>query len=93
MTSTVERAAARHGGERVADERRLAEAAGRDQEHLLAGRQIGDQPIQLDDPVGERRRRHDLAVDEGILHYGESYNGYMISRNGGSEELVEELVN
>ena len=79
-----QRAAPRHGGERVADERRLAVPARRDQEDLLAGGEIGDQPIQLDDPVRERRRRHDLAVDEGVLHYGKSYNGYMIPRNGES---------
>ena len=81
-----QRAALRHGGERVADQRRLAVSARRDQEDLLAGGEIGDQPIQLDDAVREGRRGHDLAVDEGILHYGSSYNGYMIRRNGGSWE-------
>ena len=53
--------------QRLAHQRRLAVAARRDQEHLLAGGEVGDQPIELDDAVGERRARDDLAVDEGVV--------------------------
>ena len=70
MTSTRQRAAARHRRQRVADQRRLAVAPRRDQEDLLGGGEVGHQPVELDDAVDERRRRHDLAVDEWVLHYG-----------------------
>ena len=53
----------------MADQRRLAVAARRDQEDLLARRQVGDQAVELGDAVDERRRRDDLAVDERVLHY------------------------
>ena len=36
---------------------------------------------QLVDAVDERRRRHDFAVDERILHYVEQCNGYASERN------------
>ena len=55
----------RRGG--LVDERRLAVAARRDQEDLLAGREVGRQPLELDIAAHERRRRHDLAVDEGVV--------------------------
>ena len=72
----------RHGRQRVANQRGLAVPAGRDEEHLLAGRQVADQPVQLVDAVDERRGRHDFAVDEWVLHYGISYNEYGLYRNG-----------
>ena len=61
-----QRAPPGHGRERPPDQRRLAVAAWRDEEDLLGRRQIADQPIELGDAVDERRRRHDLAVDERI---------------------------
>ena len=71
-----QRAAARHGRERAADQRRLAVPARRDEEDLLAGGEVGDQPVELGDPVDERRGRHDLAVDERVAGYGEHGNDY-----------------
>ena len=75
-------AAARHRGERAADQRRLAVAARRDQKDLLGSGQIADQPVELRDAVHEGGGRHHLAVDEGILHYGNRRIRYVISRNG-----------
>jgi hypothetical protein len=54
--------------QRLSHQRRLAIAPWRDQEHLLAFGQVGDQAIELEHPVRERLERHDLAVDEGVLH-------------------------
>ena len=57
----------------VADERRLAVAARRDQEDLLARGQVGAQALPLALTVGERLAGDDLAVDEGIagIHYAD----------------------
>ena len=64
-----QRAAPRHRGERVADQRRLAVAARRDQEDLLAGGEVADQPVELDHavrrtppPARPRRRRTDCPL-------------------------------
>ena len=54
----------------MADERRLPVPPRRDEKHLLARGEIADEPIELGDAVHERGDRHDLAVDEGIVHYG-----------------------
>ncbi len=64
-----ERAAPRHRRERVPDQRRLAVAARRDEEDFLRRREVGDQAVELDHPVDERRRRNHLAVDERVAHY------------------------
>ncbi len=54
----------------VADQRRLAVAARRDQEDLLAGGEVAAEPLALVLAVGEGRRGDDLAVDEGVVaHY------------------------
>ena len=42
--------------QRLADERRLAVAPRRDEEHLLAGHEVPDQPVQLDGAVDELER-------------------------------------
>src|SRR4029453_4951015 len=55
-------------GEGAADQRRLAVAPRRDQEHFLAGQQVGGEAFQLVFAIDEGRRRHDFAVDEGVLH-------------------------
>ena len=62
-----ERAAPGQRGERLADQRRLAVAARRDEEDLLAGGQIADQPVELGLAVDEGRGRDDLAVDERVV--------------------------
>jgi 4'-phosphopantetheinyl transferase EntD len=62
--------------QRLADQRRLAVAARRDEEDFLAGREVADQALELHHPVDEPGRRHDLAVDEGILGYVDHRNGY-----------------
>ena len=71
-----ERAAPRHRRERVPDERRLAVAPRRDEEHLLRRREVADQPLQLDGAVDERRGRHHFAVDERVVHYVNSRSRY-----------------
>ena len=76
-----QRAAARHHRERAPDERRLAVAPRRDQEDLLGRGQIGDQPVELGDAIGEGRRRHDLAVDERVLRYVKHRNRYAVYRS------------
>ena len=58
---------ARQAAHHVADQRRLAVAARRDQEHLLAGGQVAAEPLALVLAVGERRRGDDLAVDERVV--------------------------
>ena len=73
-----QRAAARHRRERASDQRRFAVPARRDQEDLLAGVEIGDQPVELGDPIDERRRRHDFAVDERVAGYGEHGSDYVV---------------
>ena len=67
----------------VAHQRRLAVAARRDQEHLLAGGQVAAQPGALVLAVGERRRGDDLAVDERVVwrHYVIIRNDYVKQRN------------
>jgi hypothetical protein len=65
----------------VPNEGRLAVPARRDEEDLLAGRQIGDEAVELDDPIDERGGRDDLAVDERVVRYGDRRNSYVISRN------------
>ncbi len=57
----------RQAAHHVADQRRLAVAARRDQEHLLAGGQVAAEPLALVLAVGERRRGDDLAVDERVV--------------------------
>ena len=52
----------------LADERRLAVAARRDEEDLLAGVEVAAEPVELDLAVDEGRGRNDLPVDEGIGH-------------------------
>ena len=73
-----ERAAAADGAQRLPDQRRLAVPPRRDEKHLLAGRQVAHEPIQLVDAVDERCRRHDLAVHEWIFHYVNLRNGYVL---------------
>jgi hypothetical protein len=69
--------------ERTADERRLAVAARRDEEDLLARGQVLGEPAQLVLAVDERGGRHDLAVDEGVLHVASREQpGYAERRNG-----------
>jgi hypothetical protein len=67
----------------VPNEGRLAVPARRDEEDLLAGRQIGDEAVELDDAIDERGGRDDLAVDKRVVRYGDRRNSYVISRNGG----------
>ena len=55
----------RGGG--LVDERRLAIPPWRDQEDLLPGREVGRKPVELDITTHERRRRHHLTVDEGVV--------------------------
>ena len=50
------------------DQRGLAVATGRNEEDLLAGVEVPAEPVELDFPVDEGRRRDDLPVDEGIGH-------------------------
>ena len=56
------------GAQRLGDQRRLAVAAGGDQEDLLAGEQVAGEPVQLDLAVHERGRRDDFSVDERVGH-------------------------
>jgi len=63
---------------RISDDLR---SASRDEEHLLAGRQVADQPVELRHAIDEGARRHDLAIDKGIGHYVNVCNDYVISRN------------
>ena len=71
----------------VADQRRLAVAARRDQEDLLPVGQVAAEPLALVVAVGERRRGDDLAVDERVVgsrsarHYVIIRNGYAKQRN------------
>ena len=58
---------ARQAAHHVADQRRLAVAARRDQEHLLAGGEVAAEPLALVLAVGERRRGDDFAVDERVV--------------------------
>ena len=69
----------RQPAQHVADERRLAVAARRNEKDLLPRRQVARQPLPLGRPVGERRGGHDLAVDEGIVlaHYVVSRSHYV----------------
>jgi hypothetical protein len=62
----------------VADERRFAVAARRDEEDLLAGVQIADEAVELDDAIDEGRGRDDLAVDERIVRYVSQRNDYAL---------------
>jgi len=55
-------------GQRPPDERRLAVAPWRDEEHFLPGEQVGRQALELVVTVDEGRLRDDLAVDERVLH-------------------------
>ncbi len=54
--------------QRLADERRLAVAARRDEEDLLPGIEVAAEPVELDLAVDEGRGRNDFPVDEGIGH-------------------------
>jgi len=75
-----ERAAPRQRGQRLTDERRLAVAARRDEEDLLAGGQVTAQALALAFAVGERSSRDDLAVDKRVSRWRRHYpiirNGY-----------------
>src|SRR5262245_16246222 len=77
-----EGAPAGHRGQRTADQRGLAVSARRNEEDLLRGREILHQAVELDDAIHEGAGRYDLAVDEGIIHYGIRRSGYVIARNG-----------
>ena len=68
LTSTVRAPLRAALFKRLADERRLAVAARRDEEDLLAGIEVAAEPVELDLAVDEGRGRNDLAVDEGIGH-------------------------
>ena len=63
-----QRAAPGGGAQRLPDQRRLAVAARRDEEDLLAGRQVLDEALQLGLAIDERLDGHDFAVDEWVLH-------------------------
>src|SRR6185369_9554283 len=67
----------------VTDQRRLAVAARRDEEHLLARRQILGQPVSLAIAIRERGGRDDLAVDERVhaAHYLSIRDDYLHWRN------------
>ena len=39
---------------------------------------VADEAVELDDPIGERGRRHHLAVHERILRYVKQRNGYVV---------------
>src|SRR5439155_19318223 len=73
-----EHAAAGHGGQRQADQRRLAVTARRDEKHFLRRGEVADEAVELDNPIGERGRGHDLAVHERILCYVKQRNGYVV---------------
>jgi hypothetical protein len=73
-----ERAAAADGAKRVPDQRGLAVPPRRDEEHLLPGRQVAHEPIQLVDAIDERCRRHDLTVHKWVFHYVNLRNGYVL---------------
>ena len=68
MTSTVSAPRRAQRVQRLPDERRLAVAARRDEEDLLPGGQVADEPVELGLAVDERLAGHDFAVDEGVLH-------------------------
>ena len=70
-----ERATPGRGGQRPPDERRLAVAPWGNEEDLLAGEQIGGEPIELGLAIDERGRWHDLAVDERIGHVAPAPRG------------------
>src|SRR4029077_17782638 len=63
--------------------RRLAVAARGDEEDLLPFRQVTRQPVALLLAIGERRRRHHLAVDERVRgsHDAIIRNHYVMLRN------------
>ena len=63
-------AIAREADEGLADQRRLAVAARRNQEDFLAVSEVGGQTVELGAPADERGPRDDLAVDEGVLWHG-----------------------
>ena len=71
-------AATRDGGQGAANERRLSIPPRRDQKDLLSVGEVGNEPVQLVQPVGERRRGDYLAIDEGVLHYGRLSNRYVL---------------
>src|SRR5205085_829554 len=63
-----QRAVPRQCGQRLANQRRLPVAARRDQEHLLAVAEVGDQAVELGLAVDEGVTGSDFAVDEGVGH-------------------------
>ena len=84
-----QRAAAGGRGERSLDQRRLAVAARRDEEDLLAGEQIAGQAVELVFAIDERGLGHDLAIDEGVCrHYAICRNSYGDYRNGGTGAIA-----
>ena len=71
---------AAEGPQHVTHERRLAVAARRDQEDLLARAEVAAQPVAFDVTVREGVGGDNLAVDERIgacRHYGIIRNGYV----------------
>jgi hypothetical protein len=56
------------GAERLANERRLAVTARRDQKDFLAGEQVPGEPVELDFAIDKRRNRYNLAIDKWIVH-------------------------
>ena len=85
-----ERAAPGERGQCLAHQRRLAVAPRRDQKDLLAGAEVGDQAVELDRAVGERLARHDLAVDERVVHAATAsavtFNGVTVTLMNVTEE-------
>ena len=67
MTSTVRMRCRASPRMHVADQRRLAVAAGRDEEHFLPLGEVLAEPVPLLLAVGERAGRDDLAVDERVV--------------------------
>ena len=78
-----EDALASQAAQDVANQRRLAVAAWRDEEHLLSLGQVLAQPGPLLLAVRERAGRHNLAIDERVVlgHYVIIGNRYGIVRN------------
>ena len=68
MTSTVSALRLVSGVQRLPDERGLAVPARRDQEDLLPGCEVADQPVELGFAVDERLAGDHFAVDERVLH-------------------------
>ena len=70
-----QRAASSRTLQGLADQRRLAIPARRNEEDLLAGMEIPAKPVELDFAVDERRHRHDLSVNERVGQIGHGARG------------------